>query len=324
MLRRQSGSGSEALGPALLLAGRVPLARVVLGGDFGERPDAESFALLDSYAELGGRALETAHGYARGQAERQLGRWLRAQPRRGEFVLIDKCCHPGDDNASRVNAEAIERDCAESLDRLGLDQIDLLLLHRDDAAVPVGEIAQAFHLLIQAGWIRAWGVSNWAPARIERVLHFARGRGLTAPCLASLHYSLAQQRTPPWVGCRSASESDADWLQSQGIPLLSWSALARGWLAQGACDPLTASVYDSDLNRHRRARAASLAQRKAATFTQVALSFALSRSNVAVTVGPRSVAEVRDCMEAPRLHITESERRWLLDGETRGAVSLTL
>jgi 1-deoxyxylulose-5-phosphate synthase len=302
---------------SLCVGNDVYLPRLVLGGNFGERSDKESFALLDSYVSFGGTAIETAHSYAAGEAERQIGRWLRSRGGRYELILIDKCGHFG------LGETIILDEIRESLYRIGTDRIDVLLLHRDDASVPITDIVAALHACIEGGLIRAWGVSNWRRDRIEVAIKIARERNLSAPSIASLHYSLATQARPPWPGCRSADETEADWLETVGIPLLSWSALAGGWLTDRPRRPITPidDVYDLPVNAQRRDRARALAAIQNATTAQIALAFALSRTGVAATVGPQTVDELLDCLGALSININSTEREWLLHGESKSRIN---
>jgi len=65
-----------------------PLSQIVLGGPFGERNDKKSFEILDSFIHMGGNTIETAHSYAEGAAEKQIGRWLIKRKIRDRVKLI--------------------------------------------------------------------------------------------------------------------------------------------------------------------------------------------------------------------------------------------
>ena len=102
----------------------------------------------------GGKALDVANVYRDGESSRAVGRWLR-DGRDGNVVIYAKGCHPPQCAPSLVAAEI---DLARRL--LGVDRIDVFLLHRDDPSRPVGEGADALQSQVAAGTIGAFGVSN--------------------------------------------------------------------------------------------------------------------------------------------------------------------
>ena len=136
----------------------------------GEREDA--LRLLDAYADLGGRIIDTAAMYSDWvpgeprRSETAIGRWLKT--RRGERpMLVTKGGHPPLEamHVSRLDEAAIRTDAEGSLKALGVDRIDLYLLHRDDPRLPVAEIMGPLAKLVEEGKVGAVGGSNWAPER---------------------------------------------------------------------------------------------------------------------------------------------------------------
>lgn len=293
----------------------IEISQIVLGGNFGERPDEESFATLDLYFLQNGRTIETAHVYAEGEAERQVGHWLSSRRCREQVVIIEKCCHPGPGGEPRLSPAILEYETAISLQRLGVDWIDILLLHRDSPLTPIETIVPALHRAVKQGRIRAYGMSNWTLARFCEAHAFAIQNGLVPPQLASLNYSLAIQSRPMWPGSRQADEEDLQWLRLHNIPLLAWSSQARGWLAEP--QPMTMNgdvteVYDNAVNRERRERARQLARQKQATTLQVALAFVLASPLMAATIGPANAAELSESLGALNLDLSAAECAYLL------------
>nr|MBA2760335.1 aldo/keto reductase [Chloroflexia bacterium] len=118
----------------------TPLSRIVQGTVMispDDQPAADD--LLDAVWEQGGRTFDTAHGYGMGKSERALGAWLASRGVRDQTVILGKGAHPYD-GRDRVTPEDITSDLHESLDRMGVDVIDLYVLHRDNPDVPVGPI----------------------------------------------------------------------------------------------------------------------------------------------------------------------------------------
>ena len=101
-----------------------------------------------------------------------MGRWMELRGNREDVVIIGKSAHP-DGARKRVTAADISQDIRESLERLRTDYMDLHLLHRDDPSVPVGPIVEELNAQREAGRIRAFGGSNWQPARIQEANDYA-------------------------------------------------------------------------------------------------------------------------------------------------------
>jgi aryl-alcohol dehydrogenase-like predicted oxidoreductase len=137
-----------------------PLSRLALGTiGFSPATRDRDFAVLDAWVEAGGTAIDTAHVYEDGDAERLIGLWLSERPGVRERLVIEtKGAHP-DGDRKRVTPADIASDLSESIERLG-GPVDLYLLHRDDPAVAVGELIDALDAHRRAGEIRAYGVSN--------------------------------------------------------------------------------------------------------------------------------------------------------------------
>ena len=153
---------------------RIVLGTAKLGLDGREA----AFELLDEYVRLGGRTIDTASVYSdwiegeRGRAESTIGAWLKARGNRAELSIVTKGAHPplGDMTHGRCDAASIRHDVDMSLERLGVEQIDLWYLHRDELTRPVAEIVGTLQALSQEGKIKSFGASNWTVPRIAEAL----------------------------------------------------------------------------------------------------------------------------------------------------------
>lgn len=287
---------------------RIPMAkastasmaadRLVLGGRFGERADAKSFALLDAFVDAGGVAVETAASYANGEAERQIGRWLHRRSALRDWVrIVNKIGHGAPGERGHLNSVAIGTACDAALRRLGVERIDLLLLHRDEPGRSLQEIDDAMAALHQAGKIAEWGVSNWP---MDRALALRAARaGAYGPGWASLHFALATADPAClWPGARAASVADIEKLRAAGFNFLAWSSQARGWFSDAAdvkCDLL--SAFDSPSNRRRRERAIVYGRERGLSASAVALAFVLSRQpGISAAIGPETLGELQDSL----------------------------
>jgi aryl-alcohol dehydrogenase-like predicted oxidoreductase len=189
------------------------------------------------------------------------------------------------------------------------------MLHRDDASVPVGVILEELNAHRRAGRILSFGASNWSIARLDEAAVYARGHGLEPFTSSSIQLSLAAWTESPWPECEDGRGPEAEaWYRRTGMPLFAWSAQAGGFFS-GTAGPKVARVFDTAENRDRLQRATELGAKLGATATQVALAWVLKQPfPTYAVVGPRSVTELRACVEALDLELTEADVRWLDEG----------
>lgn len=294
--------------------------------------DADAFAVLDAAMDAGITAYDTAHVYdfdGRG-VDRLLGRWCATHGGRAQLVVMAKGCHPDMEGRPRVTPEALAADVGDTLDRSGLDRLDLWSFHRDDLSVPVGELVDAANVEIDGGRISAWGVSNWTTARISEAVDHAAAHGCAGPVANSAHYSLATQLEDPWDDVVSLTgpdgHEDREWHRASGMPVVAWSSLAGGFLSANISredleepdnDHLAevARCYLDDTNWARRERAGALAAARGASLSQLAVAWVLhdEMTTFAIT-GGASTSEVRENAGAVAIELTEEERRTILEG----------
>ncbi len=283
------------------------------------------FALMDAVFEGGVNLFDCAYIYNGGQCERVFGEWVRSRGIRDAVVLLDKGGHPKP-GRSTTNAADIRREMNISLDRLGFDEIDLYVLHRDDPAVPVGEIVSFMTGHVREGRIRAWGGSNWAWERVKAANEYAAAHGLVPMAASSPNFSLAIQVKPVWEGCVSIAGPDEaaarEWYARVNLPLLTWSSLARGFFSgrvtrenctrDDVIEPCSRQAFCYPENFERLDRAAELAREKGLTVPQVALAYVLDYPlNTFPLVGPCTPAEFRENLAALGVGLTPAELQWL-------------
>jgi len=306
-------------------------SRICLGSvPFGSYASQEvSFAIMDAYFELGGSFIDTAHIYAAwveggvGASERTVGEWIRSRGVRGKIVLGTKGGHPPIDAAvkvGRLSRADLNQDLSESLDRLGLDQVDLYWLHFDEPARPVGEIIESLASLTADGRIRAYGASNWATERLEAANQYAREHRL-APFVASQPwFSLGALANGPSASKPTTEAEDLlrAWHVRTGLTMVPYSSQANGyfgaenaaWARGGfAGEAPRAPKFDSPANRRRLLRAIGLAEARGVTANQIALAYLLSQPfPIYPIIGTTNAEHLRDAMGARDLRLTEEER----------------
>ena len=210
--------------------------------------------------------LDTARSYA--ESEQVIGPWLAQRDVRERLVLLTKGGHGQRHGGTEGDfAVTIEAELGTSLEVLGVEQVDLYLLHRDSPAFDVGTIVEALNRALRRGRVRVLGASNWEYDRIERANAYARDRGLQGFSVVSNHLALARPAEPFWPGLVGVGADGRRWHRETGVPLLVFSAQARGFFsgrygppqraaAAGALDPYDArmlEVYGSDANFARPA-----------------------------------------------------------------------
>jgi aryl-alcohol dehydrogenase-like predicted oxidoreductase len=176
----------------------IEVAPLALGGNvFGWTADEEaSFAILDAFVDAGGTMIDTADvytawvpGHVGGESETVIGKWLKRDPSKRDKVVI----------ATKVGfleglaPDKIAAACDASLGRLGIDRIDLYYQHKDDESVPLADSLGAFERLVEAGKVRAIGLSQFTAARLDEALETSRRLGLTRVSALQPWYNLVER-----------------------------------------------------------------------------------------------------------------------------------
>lgn len=228
-------------------------------GESHATEDAEVAALRCAF-EIGYRLIDTAEMYGEGGAERVLGRAIEealsdgALTRDDLFVVSKVYPH----NASRT---LLPKACDRSRARLGLDCIDLYLLHWRGAH-PLEQTVEAFEALRARGAIRHWGVSNFDVDDLKDLWHAEQTRGETSVCCSNqVYYSL---------GSRGSEFALQPLMRRVGIPLMAYTPIDQGRLG------------DAPLLRE-------LAEDRHSSATQIALAWVLAQPGVIAI--PKAVSE---------------------------------
>lgn len=301
------------------------ISRIVLGSMIINRTEREkSFALLDTAAEAGITAIDTAHVYAGGDSERAIGEWMAERGNRDATVILSKGCHHNADRR-RVTPFDLASDLHDSLTRLKTDYIDVYVLHRDDPDVPVGPIVEALNEQREAGRIRAFGGSNWTHERLREANAYAEAHGLVPFRVSSPNFGLAEQVENPWGdGCVSLSgparEEARRYHAEAELAVFAYSSLARGLFSdrvtrenfKETADGASQRAYCHEVNFRRLDRVRELAEAKGVSVPQIALAWVLRQPlDVYALVGAASGAEIRANLAALELPLTEDELAWL-------------
>jgi aryl-alcohol dehydrogenase (NADP+) len=194
---------------------------------FGWTIDEErSFAVLDAYFRAGGNFIDTADSYGRrgsggaGESERIIGRWIASRGNREELVIATKVGMAPD--LKGLSRATIRRGIEGSLQRLGIDRVDLYYAHRDDPDTPLQETLGEFGALIREGKIGHAGASNYSAARLQEAARVGREQGMAAYVALQPHYNLLE---------RGEYEGElATVCEREGLACVPYFGLARGFL----------------------------------------------------------------------------------------------
>lgn len=308
---------SDRIGRINISGLEKPISRLALGfEDF--RTFSSAAILLDAFYEVGGNVFDTAFIYANGLTEDLLGQWQTSRGVRDEIAIIGKGAH-----TPQTYPEAIAGQLDLSLDRLKTDHVDIYFMHRDNPSIPVGEFVDAMDAEVRRGRIRGpFGGSNWTRERYDEAVAYAQRTGKTAPRVLSNQFSLSRMLQPIWDGCVSAGADDwMSWLARTGVTNFAWSSQGRGFFTDNGADPQNeemARVWHNEDNFGRRERARELAERLGRSPVQVALAYCLHQSfSLIPLIGPRTLAELDDSLQALDIALTPADIEWLHHGSTQ-------
>lgn len=293
-----------------------PVSRLVLGVD-NQKQMTQMGVMADDYFGRGGNAFDTAYIYGGGKnspgCERLLGQWVKSRGVREKVVILEKGAH-----TPYCNPDDLSKQLLISLDRLGMDYVDIYMLHRDNPQVPVGEFIDVLNEHYQAGRIRLFGGSNWTVDRIESANAYAQNKGLRGMSVLSNNFSLSPMVDPVWAGCLGASDPRSRaWLEKTQLPLFPWSSQAQGFFSDRSGPDkkeeanFVRAWYSSD-NFARKERAVELARQLNVDPMAVALAYVLHQPFPTFPlIGPRTLDETRSSMAALEIQLTQQQMRRL-------------
>ena len=195
---------------------------VTYGGQVGD--DAAKVCMVAAY-EAGVNFFDGAEVYAKGEAERSMGRVLKQVGWRRESVVLSTKIFWGGEGPNDVGLshKHVMEGFHGALKRWQVDYLDLAFCHRPDPNTPIEETVRAFDILIKQGKLFYWGTSEWSAAEIITAIKVAREHGLTPPVMEQPQYSLL---------ARSRFEVEYQKLfADSGYGSTIWSPLASGVLS---------------------------------------------------------------------------------------------
>ncbi len=287
--------------------------------------EAAARPLFRQAVELGITFFDTADTYSGGESEVVTGRLL-AQffpgSRREEAVIATKVFNPvdlafeGDAAAAferRPNKDGLGRKrilhaVDASLQRLGVDYIDLYQIHRFDPHTPLEETLEALHDVVKAGKVRYLGASSMWAWQFAKLQQTARAHGWSGCISMQNHYNLVY---------REEEREMIPLCRDQGVALLPWSPLARGFLAatgtgaapsaRAAADATTERFYGRAEDLATRARLHQMAADKGVSAATLAYAWLLHQGVAAPVVGASQPQQLEQAVRAISVTLTPQE-----------------
>jgi len=276
---------------------------------FGTQVDVDAAAaMLAAAYDSGVNFFDNAQVYAGGKAESVMGAALaKLGWRRGSYLVSTKFfwgLHDGPNEKNTLNRKFLIEGIDGSLQRLGLDHVDLVYCHRADPATPIEETVRAMHSIIERGKALYWGTSEWTAAEIVQAIEIAERHHLHKPIVEQPVYNLFEQH-------RFAPEY-LRMYEDYGYGSTTWSPLASGLLtgkykagipkeSRGALPGYT-WLADQLTDADKAARVAALepiARAMGATLAQFSLAWCLQNPHVSsVITGASRIEQLRENLRA--------------------------
>jgi aryl-alcohol dehydrogenase-like predicted oxidoreductase len=264
--------------------------------------------------ESGINFFDTADMYSRGVSEEILGRALRDFAKREEVVIATKVRYPMGDgpNDQGLSRKHIFDAIDASLRRLGIDYVDVYQIHRLDPETPIDETLEALHDLVRVGKVRYIGASSMHSWQFAKALYLADLHGWTRFVSMQNHYNLAY---------REEEREMLPLCREEGIGVIPWSPLARGFLAgnrhrgekpevtvRAKTDGFAQDYYFQPEDYDVVERLVAVAERRGVPPAQIAIAWLLHQPGLtAPIVGASKMRHLEDAVAAVEIRLSDEE-----------------
>jgi aryl-alcohol dehydrogenase-like predicted oxidoreductase len=283
--------------------------------------EEESRPFIRRALELGFNFFDTADVYSLGVSEEIVGHALRDfGPSRDKVVIATKVFSKmGDDpNEKGLSRKHIMHSIDASLRRLGTDYVDLYQIHRFDPETPIEETIEALHDVVRMGKALYLGASSMYAWQFAKMLYTADRMGMRRFSTMQNHYNIIY---------REEEREMMPLCRAEGIGVIPWSPLARGFVAGNRKPEGTGETLRSQTDAYSRElyfqqsdfdmveRITEVARARGATNTQVTLAWLLQQKGVtAPIIGVSKMAYFDDLMKALDIKLDDAELKRLADG----------
>jgi aryl-alcohol dehydrogenase (NADP+) len=283
--------------------------------------EEESRPFIRRAFELGINFIDTANMYSLGASEEIVGRAIREfGPPRDQLVVATKVYMPmgPDPNQKGLSRKHITHAIDESLRRLGLDYVDLYVIHRFDSATPVEETLRTLDDLVRAGKVLYTGASSMSAWQFAKMLYVADRLGVARFVSMQNHYNVVY---------REEEREMFPLCLEEGVGLTPYSPMARGFVAgnrrpedygdtlRAKVDEYSKGLYFQPADFRVVDRVTEVARSRGVSNSRVALAWVLARRGVSsVIVGTTKIEQLEDLVEAPQLVLEKEEVEALESG----------
>ena len=310
----------ENLGKSGLKVSRICLGTMTYGTPQWRQwvlDESESRPFIQRALELGINFFDTADAYSLGVSEEILGRALKDFARRDEVVIASKVFFPMGDkpNQGGLSRVHIMRAIEDSLRRLGTDYLDLYQIHRWDPETPIEETLEALHEVVKSGKVRYIGASSMYAWQFSKSLYLADLHGWTRFIAMQNHYNLVY---------REEEREMLPLCRSEGIGVIPWSPLARGFLSgnrsrqewgdtpRAKIDDFAHQMYYQESDFTVVERVVELANQRSVTPSQIALAWLLHQPGVtAPIIGASKMHHLEEDVAALEIELGEDDLEFL-------------
>ena len=292
----------------------VEVTPIALGGNVFDwtADESASFAVLDAFVDAGGMMIDTAdvysawvEGHKGGESEALIGRWLKRDPaKRDRIVIATKAGY-----TNGLAPETVAPACEASLQRLGVEAIDLYYQHKDDERVALADSLGAYDQLVRQGKVRAIGLSNFTAERVGEALDATKSNGLTSPSALQPWYNLAD---------RDRYEGPLrDAAARAGLAVFPYYSLANGFLtgkyrSQGDASKSVrgarTTAYLNDRGRKILAALEGVAAETGTAMATVALAWLKAQPTIAAPIASATrIEQATELVAALTLELSSSQ-----------------
>ena len=279
--------------------------------------EAASRPFIKRAVERGINFFDTADMYSRGVSEQVVGRALQDFARREEIVVATKVFYPVEDHANSrgLSRKHIMHAIDASLRRLGMEYVDLYQIHRFDPNTPIEETVEALHDVVKAGKALHIGASSMYAWQFAKMLSTQERHGWTRFVTMQNHYNLVY---------REEEREMLPLCRAEGIGVIPWSPLARGFLAgnrrRGAKDATKREQFDefghglyyAETDYDIADRVVEVAREKGVLPIQIALAWVLRQPGItAPIVGASKLEQLEQLIDGLSIELTPDECRLL-------------
>ncbi|WP_337024945.1 aldo/keto reductase [Pantoea anthophila] len=301
--------GTTDLQVSRLCLGCMTYGEPTRGNHAWTLPEVSSRPLIQQALNAGINFFDTANSYSDGSSEEILGRALKDFARREEIVVATKVYFPLSNLSQGLSRKNILQSIDDSLQRLGMEYVDLLQIHRWDYETPLEETLEALHDVVQSGKARYIGASSMHASQFAQALQMQAQQGWHRFVSMQDQYNLIQ---------REEEREMHPLCQKEQIAVLPWSPLARGKLtrpwgentARSTSDQVMAKLYATTEENDAAIaqRLAQVAESKGVTRAQVALAWLLSKPAVtAPIIGASRAEQFADLVKAVDVTLSDEE-----------------